>query len=163
MAATTGIFKTISYVLPATSFTTKQCEQLDSRAFMTVLPRLHINRHLPKVYRYASKQFYGLGLQHTQTVQATEKIKLLLFHANQPTQFSDALLSLLETRSLDMGVATSIFALPYERYSFLMETSWLKDIWKFISKHNITLVAKYNLPRPQRDKDFSLMGYLNRH
>ena len=143
IAATTGIVKTINYGLPVTSFSRKQCESIDVLFYDTILPRLHMNRHLPKVYRYAPRKYHGLGLPQTITTQYIAKVKMLLQHMNQKTNLGISMFSLLETFHLSMKVHTHILALDYSLFHFLLEDCWLKDIWRFSSKYSIQIQGIY--------------------
>ena len=162
VAATTGIARTIHYGLPLTSFSKKQCMAIDTAFYGTVLPRMKMNRHLPKVYRYAPKRYHGLGLPQTIITQYILKIKKLIFHMNQNTELGLSMASLLETFHLSMGVHTPIFMLEYEKFHFLLEHCWMKDIWCISSKYNIQIRGTYTTPKLQRDGDFSIMERLVR-
>ena len=159
---TTGITRSVSYVLPATSFDKKQCNALDSRLFSTVLPRLHINRHLPKVYRHAPQSCHGLNFPQTVISQYIAKTKKLLYHANQQSQLGLSMISILETLHLSMGVETHIFKLDYSQFQFLMEPCWFKDIWRVSSKYNIIIEGTYTRPQCQRHLDVALMEVIVR-
>ena len=157
MATNTGVLRTISYVLPVTSFNKKQCTAIDAELYSTILPRMNMNRHLPLVYRYGPKKCHGLGLSQTVIKQYIEKVKKLLQHANQPTQLGISIISILETIHLTMGVSTPLFQLEYSKFQFLLEPCWIKDIWRISSKYNIQIYGQYARPQPQRRNDFAIM------
>ena len=160
LSAMTGICRTVSYVLPVTSFNKEQCNKIDATIYTTLLPRIGMNRNLPLVYRYASKKCHGLGFPQTVISQFIEKTKKLLYHANQKTQLGQSIISLMETFHLTMGVHTPIFQLDYSKFQFLLDPCWIKDIWRLSSKYGIDIHCIYTIPPLQRDNDFAIMEYL---
>ena len=157
LASTTGIIRSVTYVVPVTSFTKEQCIAIDATLYSTVLPRIGMNRHLPLVFRYGPEPCHGLGLPQTVIQQYVDKVKLLLQHANQDTQLGKSIISILETIHLSMGVQTPIFRLDYSKFHFLLEPCWIKDIWKISSKYNIQIHTDYMVPQLQRTHDIALM------
>ena len=162
VGATTGIARTIHYGLPLTSFSKKQCNSIDTAFYGTILPRMKMNRHLPKAYRYAPKRYHGLGLPQTIITQYIAKVKRLIFHMNQNTELGISMVSLMETFHLSMGVHTPIFELEYDKFHFLLESCWMKDIWCISSKYKIQICGSYTTPQLQRAGDFSIMEKLVR-
>ena len=85
-SATTSIFKSIEYTLPATSLTSTQCKTINSKLHKTYLPRIGIKLHMPLLYRYSPHKHQGLGLLNTEVQHFIEKIKIFLFHAGTKSQ-----------------------------------------------------------------------------
>ena len=86
VSAFTWIFKTIEYVLPATSMTIHQCKTITTSLHKDFLSRMGINKHLPTVYYHAPARYQGLNSMDIQLTQHIENIKMFLAHVNQKTQ-----------------------------------------------------------------------------
>ena len=64
----------------------------------------------------------------------------------------------LELCQLEVGIGQNIFSLHYSDHHFLVEDSWIKNIWKFTSEYSITIINRITeLPLPQREGDVFLM------
>ena len=69
----------------------------------------------------------------------------------------------METFHLTMGVHTPIFQLDYSKFQFLLDSCWIKDIWRLSSKYGIDIHGVYTIPSLQRDNDFAIMEHLVLH
>eukprot|EP00978_Attheya_sp_CCMP212_P046093 scaffold373619_cov63-Attheya_sp.AAC.1 len=58
------IWKSVDYVLPATTFTEEQCNTLIKPVYCEILPNLGANCNLPNTFRCAPNKSYGLALPH---------------------------------------------------------------------------------------------------
>ena len=156
-SATTSIFKSVEYTLPATSLTSTQCKTINTNLHKTYLPRIGIESHLPLVYRYSSHRYQGLGSFDTEVQQFIEKIKIFLFHAGTKSQLGQFIQISLESLHLLIGVNTPIFQLPYSKYGILAEKGWIEHLWKMTNFYNIKVEGYYEHTTLTRLNDKSLM------
>ena len=56
-----AIWTSISYVLPATTFTMKECNDIAKELYHPLLPKLGCNRNYPTCLRYCPHRLQGLG------------------------------------------------------------------------------------------------------
>ena len=159
LSAFSSIFKTVEYVLPATSLNTRQCHKLDTTMHKTYISRIGINKNLPLPYRYASKRFQGLSSFHVESNQIIQKIKIFVTHANQNTQLGMTITSMLESIQLFLCTDTNFFELDYSKYGHLFkkEKGWIIHMWQVCSKYKIQLRGRHACPKVSRINDFSLM------
>ena len=157
LALTSTIFGTWAYPSSATNFTRKQSELLVKPVFKVVLPKIGVNRHLPKTYRYASLSHHGLASQDYFVNQGVDHIVKMLAHIAKHTYVGGLLEAILELAALEIGSGTNIFHLDYERYSGLLTDSWIKIPWRCCSDHKIYVNGRYHLPKLARVNDKFLM------
>jgi hypothetical protein len=161
LSAFSSLFKSIEYVLPATSLTTTQCTTLNKAIHKKFISRIGINKHLPLSYRYAPKKYQGLGSLNVETQQLIEKLKIFMFHCHQSTVLGQSIMTILESMQLLLCMDQPIFLLSYEKYGFLCakEHTWISHLWQTCEKHCIVLKVQYPCPNLARVNDFVLMQH----
>ena len=55
----------------------------------------------------------------------------------------------LEMCQLDVGIGSQLFTLDYDKFHSLTEESWIKQLWKFLHEHKISIINRVTeLPLP---------------
>ena len=49
------------------------------------------------------------------------------------------LLCILEKSQIEIGLPQPLFMIPFKTYVILLIESWIKQLWRFLDKYNITL------------------------
>ena len=158
--ANTSIFKSITYLLPGSTFTPKECSHLESVLYKDLLPRLGVNSKMALPYRYATPQFQGAGMLHMHSQMMIEHIKLFLSHIHRDTQLGIMFRATMETLQLEVGSRTHPFQLPYQPFSEFATNTWMKVLWFCLNKYNITLSREQNNIYMPRENDVTLMDEL---
>ena len=159
-AATTSIFKTVDYSLPATFLSSKQCHNINVQLHKKYIPKLGIDVHLPLAYRYAPLKYQGLNSLHVEDKQFIEKLKIFLFHVSTDTQLARIIKVNMESLQLLLGTNHHIFHLPYAKYGFLAPKSWLSHLWEMSCKYNVQIDGYYERIEPVRRNDKALMDMI---
>jgi len=159
-SASSSIFKSIDYTLPATSMTTSQCKLINTQLHKKFLPRIGVDVHLPLAYRYAPKCLQGLGSMNIEVKQFTEKLKIFLQHAGTSSQIGKMILLNIESMHLLIGVNQPIFSLDYSKYGHLAERGWITHIWEMCDQYKISINGQYEQPTIARTNDSALMELL---
>jgi hypothetical protein len=120
---------TIRYPLASTTFTETECDKLEVILYKTILPKMGVNRHIGKVYRYGPISSQGLACPNIYTEQGIAQLQLLLDHGGLTTQCGILLPACYESSTLETGSAYPMFDLPYANYQSLTTQSYLKSIW----------------------------------
>ena len=163
VGANTALFKTILHVLPACSFTRKQCKQLETLLYKDLLPKMGISSKLPLVYRYAPHKFQGLALLQLYVHIIIEKLKFFLPHATRQSQLGMTFQASLEAIQIEIGSQQQFFQLNFHTYGFLTPTSWLATLWEGVSWYSLQLQpGRWDLS-PPRLHDVALMDALIGH
>ena len=134
-----SIWKSIEYVLPATTFTRSEAATLAKELYRPLLPKLGCNRNFPLLLRYNPPFLLGIDLHDPFLEQGLRKLDLLLIHGGLDTMTSKFIQTSLEHHMLELGSFTSFFSLPYKTHQSLATPTWLTVLWEFISEHDIIL------------------------
>jgi len=160
LSAFRSIFKSIEYVLPATSMSESETKLIETKLYKVMLPKMGVARNISLPYRYSPKRYQGLGCLEIRIQQYCEKVQIFLYHANTNTQLGLSIKANLESLHLLIGVNTPIFQLPFQHYGFLGEKTWITHLWEMNDKLGFTLQGLYSRPHITRANDFSLMEKL---
>ena len=155
-----ALWPSISYVLPVASLNEKDGHRISTELYRPLLPKIGCNRNYPNLLKYNPPYLLGLNLYDPYIEHGIEKIKAFLTHGGSSSMTGKLIQSLLEQHQLEIGSITPLFLNDYEKYSFLTPTSWITEIWEFISKFNIHLQQSYLMgPSLQRVNDQAIMDY----
>ena len=153
-----SLWKSIEYVLPATTFTRAEAATLAKEFYRPLLPKLGCNRNFPLLLRYNPPYLLGLDLHDPYLEQGLKKLDLLLTHGGLDTMTRKFIQTSLEHHMLELGSFTSFFFLPYALHQCLATPTWLTVLWEFVSEHDIILSNSSNVRlSPLRLHDRSLM------
>ena len=163
LALPTTIWATLSYPLAAITLTKRECEHIVIPIFKTILPRMGINRHIAKCYRYGPKKYHGLGLRNLYTDQGVEQLKMLLRHGGTKSQCGILIQCCYEALQLEVGSQQPLFDLDYETFEALCTESYLKTVWKYVQEHKIKVTAPITIPKPARVNDVAIADAMMKH
>jgi len=108
--------------------------------------------------RHASSQFLGLGIPHPFWEQGIAKLRLFLELASAGNMEAKLIQTSLELLQLELGSASNLFNLPYERWHSLGTDCWLKSLWQFIDFADIQLSPELSvIPTPPCLGDTAIM------
>jgi len=134
----------ITYPFPCVSFTEKQCRHIQAPVLAAVLPRLHLNRHTPRVVLFAGPRYGGLGLSADLGIG---HLQYLVGHIKMGDEVGQLLLSSITHTQLQVGSVTPFFKLAYPRYVKWIDSTWIMDVWKFTNQAKVVIdVEKHWLP-----------------
>ena len=75
----------VTYSLPSTSLTAKQCDNIQKALTTKILPRLGYHHTFPQSIAYAPKEMGGMGLLTIEGEQAVAKISAMVMHIRANT------------------------------------------------------------------------------
>ena len=151
-----NIWASLKYPLPACTFSPQEADTVLCNFYKTLLPGLGVCRKVSTAVRHAPSSRMGLDLPHVYTEQGIGQLKYFTMSAHLPNLLGSLHRACLEQAHLEVGV-DDIFALPFDRYGFLLTGSLVKSMWEFISSHSITLQGDLARPQLQRLGDEFLM------
>ena len=108
-----SIWKSIDYVLPATTLTRTEAYTLAKELYRPLLPRLGYNRNFPLLLQYNPTSLLGLGLHDPYLKQGLHKLSMLLANGGLETITGKLLQTSFEHLTLDVGSFTPLFSLSY--------------------------------------------------
>lgn len=84
-------FPKISYALPVSTFTQKECTHIQAPALAAVLPKIGFNRNTSRAIIHGTVSYGGVQLQDVYTEQGLGQLRLLVGHLRQIDQTSKLL------------------------------------------------------------------------
>ena len=156
-----AIWKSIDYILPATTFNENDCTRICKELYRPLLPKLGCNRNFPLLLRYNEPSLMGLGLANPYWEQGFSHIDILLTHGGCNTITGRLLSAMIEQHQLEIGMIEHLFELKYEDFKHLTEETWITNTWEFLNKFDIHLIngdtPRIILPR---ENDITIMKAL---
>ena len=151
------IFKTVEYALPGTSYSDTEYYAIERVLYRKLMGKLGIFIWFPLEYRYGPHKFQGAALLEVSVAQLIAKLIIFLHQANLNTQLSKTFVVSMEAMQIELGSVQQFFSLQFNDFGTLTPVSWLQQLWRKLSIHDITLY-KYNsvIPYP-REGDKALM------
>ncbi len=104
------------------------CRYIKAPALAALLPKLHINRHAPRVVVFGGKIFGGLGLKDYFIDQGYQQLRYLVGHIKLNDDVGQQFLILLSYVQLLTGTSTSVFHQPYQLFKPWIEHTWVSTI-----------------------------------
>jgi hypothetical protein len=134
------------------------CRYIKAPALAALLPKLHINRHAPRVVVFGGKIFGGLGLKDYFIDQGYQQLRYLVGHIKLNDDVGQQFLILLSYVQLLTRTSTSVFHQPYQLFKPWTEHTWVSTLWEFCTalKLSITFEDPW-LPTLSRTHNIFLM------
>jgi hypothetical protein len=132
--------KTLTYSLPATSFTTIQCKELQKVLNHTILGKMGIVRTTPSLIATAPRALGGLGFFSFEVTQTIAHIIMILLHGPDTSSMTHSLLlASLEYYSLESGLCGDPMSLPYVDY--ITRSTWIAQTLFTMRQHDIDIIT----------------------
>ena len=149
----------ISYSLPVTTFTRKECTFLQAPAMAAFLPKLGLNRHTARSIINGPSQLGGLQLPDVYADQSIGQLRLFLGHLRRGDHTSRLLSIAISILQLRIGSGVLFLNLPYPKYEGWVEHTWLTSLWKFLHLANlrVQVPSSIRFPSKQREHDSFIM------
>jgi hypothetical protein len=106
----------LTYPLPCTSLTQKQCQAIQAPALAALLPKLHLNRHTPRAVLFGVLKYGGLDLPELYTDQGFGQLRLLIGHLNFRDEVGLQILCFLSELQLFIGTIKLVFTFLFSLY-----------------------------------------------
>jgi len=157
-AYTLYFYPKISYALPVTTYTRKECVQIQAPAMAAFLPKIGLNRHTARTIINGPAEYGGLELSDLYTDQGIAQLRLLLGHTLAQDHTSKLISVAMSYLQLIAGAKTLVLNLPFSLYAKWMDRTWLTSIWQFLTMANLKVFISTVTPlREQRQGDSFLM------
>jgi hypothetical protein len=162
-ALTTRVMRTLLYAAPALTITKGEANYIMAPILMRGLNALGIQRYLPRAVVYAPLKYQGMAIPNLYVETGIQHIALLLqeTQANSPT--GKLLQMSIEATKVEIGAGGSLFKQSFDKYGQLATDSWIKQTWRFLSDHEITIEEQTGDLHLKRHGDvFLTMAFLQR-
>ena len=139
LATNSRIMKSISYCLPAMTFTQKECNYIQAPVMKASLQKSHVCSTFPRAVAFGPVKELGLGYQDLYSIQGASQLNTIVQYLPMQSDITGNLLrSNFESARIDVGLGGDFFMYDYKDFSKHFTCSWLKSVWSFIDTHNIS-------------------------
>jgi hypothetical protein len=127
----------INYPFPCVSLIETQCCHIQAPILEAILPKLNLNRHMPRAVLFVGPRYGGLSITKNYTDLGFGHFQYLVGHINLGDEVGQLLLSLITHTQLQVGSTTPFFQLQYPTYDKWIDHTWITDFWKFTHRAQI--------------------------
>jgi hypothetical protein len=152
------IMRTLSYPLPITTFTRKECDTIMAPVLRVALSHSGVCNSIPRAIVYAPLKYQGLGVPDIFIEQGLTKLLRLIKFGRKSNHITASLLRHnCEAMKMELGLNGYLFQHDPTIWDSVVSATWLKWTWKFATQHRISL--KDDLPdfKMKRAHDTMLM------
>ena len=134
----------ITYCLPITTFSAVECKKIESPFFNVLLPKLGINRHMPRALLHGSSQVAGLGLVNLEAEQLAMHVTGMIIQLRKNDKVGQTMRASIDALQIYLGTAAHFFTLQASMYDHRPERkkSQLVYIWEELNSLECTLTSK---------------------
>jgi hypothetical protein len=152
----------LAYGTPASSLTTKECEDIQRPVVAEILPKMGIIWNSARAVVFGPSQYCGLGLDYLSAVQGRNRIQYLIGHLRSKSLTGKLIRNQLEYTQLEVGCETNPLALKYERYKpLILCPSFVTALWEYLHMCLATTdVTPQWSPKKSRIQDVAIMTAL---
>ncbi len=134
------LLRKMVYPLPATTFTTVQCQSIMSPILAQGLPLASFIQTFPHALIHGPLKFCGINIPNLFTEQTLAYIHTLLKFSNQPQDLTSFLLRASgKIMRLELGITGQLFEAPLILQDVITD-SWMKSTWIATREANIHLM-----------------------
>ena len=153
----TRILPKVTYSMPITMFDKKQCKRLNTPIDQVLLPKLGVNRHMPKAIVYSPLKHGGMNFPKIESIQDQKGIMFLIKQLRWGKALANDILVVLSSIQLMSGLTTPILEDPSPKIEYI-KTGWIGHIRQRLAtlKGEIWIEDQWT-PLLQREQDASIM------
>jgi Reverse transcriptase (RNA-dependent DNA polymerase) len=134
------IMRTLSYPLPLTTFTRKECDSIMAPVLQVALSHSGVCNNLPRAIVYAPLKYQGLGVPDIYVEQGVTKlIRLIKFGRKSRHLTSSLIRHNCEAMKMEIGLNGYLFSHDPAIWAPIVSATWLKWTWKFTAQYRIQM------------------------
>jgi hypothetical protein len=152
------IMRTLSYPLPITTFTRKECDMIMAPVLRVALSHSGVCNNIPRAIVYAPLKYQGLGIPDIFIEQGLTKLMRLIKFGRKLQHLTSSLIRHnCEAMKMELGLNGYLFQHDPIIWDSVVSATWPKWTWKFAAQHRLAL--RDDLPDFQlkRENDAVLM------
>ena len=152
-------YKSIAtYPYTITTFTTSELNQIQKKPIYLLLPKLGMNRHMPRAVIFGPKQLGGREIMDLRLEQPAKNFITTVGHMRRGDKVADALRATLNDLQIEIGREKPFFELDPEQHPYVTQnTRWLYT-WKMAIEFDISIkVYQHWVPPTSYQHDQNIM------
>ena len=134
----------ITYCLPITTFSAAECKRIQSPFFNALLPKLGINRNMPRALLHGSPQVAGLGLINLEAEQLSMHVTGIISQLRKYDRVGQTMHASIDALQLYLGTEEQFFQLQAHTFEHRPDRchSQLIYIWEELNLLGCKLISK---------------------
>ena len=134
----------ITYCLPITTFSAKECKKIQSPFYTALLPKLGINRHMPRVLLHGPPQVAGLGLVNLEAEQLAMHVSGMIAQIRKDDRVGQTMRASIDALQIYLGTEAQFFTLQSHiiEHRPSRKESQLVYIWEELNLLGCTMVSE---------------------
>ena len=155
----------ITYCLPITTFTAKECQKIQSPFFNALLPKLGINRNMPRDLLHGPSQLAGLGLVNLESEQLSMHVSGMIAQIRKRDRVGQTMLASIDALQIYLGTSEQFFKLQAHTIDYRPDRkeSQLVYIWEELNQLGCSLISdEFWVPTTKGINDEAVMDSIAR-
>ena len=148
----------LRYIFAGTTFTQKECKQLDTIFLPSLKSQLGYNNKTALAIMHGAYVHGGCQLPTSWNLQGTTHLNFLLGHLQLHDIVGQHLSHTIDYLYLLLGLSPRPLSYDYTTASPLMTSSWIAHTWSYLSSIQGTLTYPSLFIDPQREGDVAIMS-----
>ena len=152
-------YKAISrYPYTVTTFSSKELNEIQKNSMMLLLPKMGINRNMPRCVIYGPRLLGGRQLIDQLIEQPVTNIKTTMGHLRREDNIASALNSTLIDTQIEIGTATPFYTLDPKLYGYGTKNTRWDYTWGIVKETNLRMeINSMWVPRSEFENDKCIM------
>ena len=126
------LFPALVYPVAVMPLTEAECDKIVQPAIKALLSRINMPLTTARTLLYGPSRYGGLELPNLYVHGNTLKIMILMGHLQKCDATEPILRISLGNIQQQVGISRYVLEENFSKYSFLVEHSWFKHVWKFL-------------------------------
>jgi hypothetical protein len=150
----------ITYGLPITTFSRKECQKIQSPFYGVLLPKLGINRHMPRALLHAPAQLAGLQLLNVEAEQLALHVAGVIKQVRKQDRVGQTMIACIDALQIYLGTMEQFFSLQAHKIEHRPDRkmSQLVYIWEELNQLGCKLVSdEFWTPAKNGENDGAIM------
>ena len=147
----------LTYALHLSSFTVRQCSQIDTVIRQKIIPRLRLNRHFPSAVLYGPLELGGLAFTQVRTLQLTTQVTYLLKQLRWDKTVANDTIVTLDTLQLVSGLSRPLMEYTTTPVKYIGDSYFLHIRAQLADIHASLWIEEVWKPQPHRENDEFIM------
>ena len=145
------------YPLGAIPVREDDCRKMLGPALKALLPKLGLEATLSRNIVHTVPRYGGPDIMHIYTQAGIMKIKIFLCHWRKGDETAKILRISLGCCQQEIGIGHGVLQKSFEKYSWILQDCWVKELWKFLSEINGTIQIEDDWIQERCENDTFLM------
>lgn len=146
------------FALTVTLFDTNQLSNIQKEFVYNLLPKVGINRYMPRTVVYGPVALGGMGIMDLCIEQPVTVIKTMLGHIQRDDKAGKVIMANLIETQVEVGISRPFYTEDIHQYTYITKNTRWHYIWRICHEMEIKLqIENMWAPLPTAENDHNLM------